>query len=153
MTQTRSTSIIDKLRSESHRVPAHMNIIDLTDSIKELDVPSDAPVFVDLGEGRIVTPDYPESYRGFYDQIAFGYYPPSDDGSATKARDFLQELEECCGKDFQGRNGNYYRMSIVTPVWFANYDKSEGYFPVSVEKRQDFGSGQWYLLIRIAKDV
>lgn len=61
-------------------------------------------------------PDYFNSYRGFYEQLALGY----DDQSAITVKELLERCNLANGGTFTGWKGGEYQMGSDTPIWAAN---------------------------------
>ncbi len=65
-------------------------------------------------------PTEPESYRGYYDHLAFGY--KNDRGNDfPKFIEFLKWSEESVGKVYEGYKGGKFLMGHDTPVWVSNW--------------------------------
>lgn len=56
------------------------------------------------------------SYRGYYDQLAFGY----NDEVTMSASEFLSMCNDAVGKTFSGYKGGEFKMGLDTPLWVAN---------------------------------
>jgi hypothetical protein len=69
-----------------------------------------------------VSPADVGSYRGYYDQLAVEW----TDESVMTVADFLTLLRNAVGATFEGYKGGEYRMTRDTPVWVANYGRSDG---------------------------
>jgi hypothetical protein len=68
-----------------------------------------------------LVPTSVDSYRGYYDHLAMGW---SADG-APKVADLLGRLREALGAVFTGYKGGEFRMDADTPMWVANYGRSD----------------------------
>jgi hypothetical protein len=60
------------------------------------------------------------SYRGLYNELAIGYALTEDTPLSVKARDFLEDLKNSVGREFEGWKGGEYLMGLDTPVWVSN---------------------------------
>jgi hypothetical protein len=56
-----------------------------------------------------------DSYRGFYDELAFK--PCAE----VKVGDLLKDARSCVGVTFDGYKGGEYTMHLNTPIWKAEY--------------------------------
>ena len=59
----------------------------------------------------------PDSYRGYYQDLAF------ERGPETTVSEVLRVCEGCKGKTFIGYKGGEFRMTGSTKVWMASYGK------------------------------
>ncbi len=85
--------------------------------IKELEkLPPDALICFDTG----AIPGKPLSYRGYYDELAFGY----DGAPRTTVADMLAYARNAMGRVFEGYKGGDYVMHENTPLWGASYGTS-----------------------------
>lgn len=62
----------------------------------------------------------PHSYRGFYDQLAF-----SPENYVTVGS-MLKHAKSAVGKTFEGYKGGHYTMTLLTPVFIADYGEYNG---------------------------
>lgn len=69
-------------------------------------------------------PTEPDSYRGFYDQLAFGWRAYDYQKPDAKVKDMLAWLKEAVGKTYTGYKGGEYVMSEDTMVWVDNTGKA-----------------------------
>lgn len=83
-------------------------------------MPQHENVFYDFGN---IEPTTLDSYRGYYDQLALGY---NDDGSREPitVATLLADCEQAVGRTYSGYKGGDYTMDRATPVWVANYGRS-----------------------------
>lgn len=63
----------------------------------------------------------PDSYRGYYDQLAF---EPTDQMMVVGR--LLADVKECVGRTFTGYKGGEYTMTERTSVWIARYGTTAG---------------------------
>lgn len=70
-----------------------------------------------LDPARVVKPGFgePDSYRGYYIDVAFEPVPEST------VAEMLAHAESALGKTFQGYKGGDYTMNEQTPCWVAAY--------------------------------
>lgn len=78
--------------------------------------PADQRVSFDFGG---LTPTKPDSYRGYYDHLAFGY---GED--AVTVADVLAWCRAAVGKTYEGYKGGDFTMGLHTPLWVAEYGRS-----------------------------
>jgi hypothetical protein len=83
---------------------------DLIAALKEL--PQEAAISFGFGE--------PDSYRGYYDQLAFA--PKAN----TTIGDMLRMAEKALGATFYGYKGGEYTMHEYTDCYIAEYGSSDG---------------------------
>lgn len=76
------------------------------------DKPDDMPVQFDDGSA----PGVPDSYRGYYSDLAFA--PSNEDVTVATLR---QRASEAIGETFEGYKGGDFIMSERTPLWKAGY--------------------------------
>lgn len=74
-------------------------------------------VYFDFGH---FAPTRLDSFRGYYEQLALGYA----EEEAPSVTELLAELRGALGKTFSGYKGGEYVMNGHTPVWAANYGRS-----------------------------
>lgn len=90
-------------------------------------LPADLLIAYDVGR----SPGEPDSFRGYYEQLAFGY---SYDTRRTVC-DVLRLAENAMGETFKGYKGGYFVMHEDTPLWAASYGiSSDGRRIVGVER-------------------
>ena len=70
--------------------------------------------------GGLVPDLAPDSYRGYYDQLAMGFEASKDYPSPTVA-DVLKSFKSAVDKEFTGYKGGEFIMTEKTPVWVSNY--------------------------------
>ena len=72
--------------------------------------------------GRVVRFGFsmPDSYRGFYDQVAFR---PAQNVTVAS---MLSYAREALGNTYTGYKGGEFTMDEHTDVWIAEYGQSEG---------------------------
>jgi hypothetical protein len=95
----------------------HLTLGGLIDALKGF--PAHAKVVFDFNDR--LSPCEPDSYRGYYSDLAFAACPEE-----LTVTNFLVMAEECLGKTFYGYKGGEYEMSKDTPLWQAGYG-STGY--------------------------
>ena len=61
-------------------------------------------------------PTTPHSYRGYYDDLAFG---SRELGEPVKADDFLKICKDALNNTFEGWKGGSYIMDARTPLWIS----------------------------------
>ena len=69
-----------------------------------------------------------QSYRGYYDHLALGYCFDDfihDDCQVTVEM-LVRLLNDAIGRTFTGYKGGDFTMGPRTPVWLANYGRSQG---------------------------
>jgi hypothetical protein len=81
--------------------------------------------------GRTVPDCAPDSYRGYYDQLAMGYEEEKEYPKPTVA-EVLASFKSAVNKEFGGYKGGTYTMTEKTPVWIANYGLTSGTVIVGV---------------------
>lgn len=91
-------------------------------------LPGYKPVLVDVG-GSLGEPD---SYRGFYEQLAFE--PVTEFRSVAEV---LADAEEARGKTFTGYKGGDFKMTGSTLIWVSKYGQSGGPRIIGVEDTPD----------------
>lgn len=64
----------------------------------------------------------PQSYRGFYEDLAF----EPVQGSVQTAGDLATVCDLALGKSFHGYKGGDFVMDRDTPLWISNYGESSG---------------------------
>lgn len=62
------------------------------------------------------SPGEPHSYRGYYQDLAF---EDLEAGATKTTAEFIEVLEGCVGKTFEGWKGGDFVMSEQTPLWRA----------------------------------
>lgn len=122
--------------ADAARLPLHrgMRLGQIIDALSSVD--ENANVQFDFGGFE---PTGIDSYRGYYSDLALSF---GETGMAAGA--LLCELRDADGGVFEGYKGGDYRMDRDTPVWVANYGRSDGVAVVAVE---DQG---WRVLLRTA---
>jgi hypothetical protein len=93
--------------------------------------PKDNEVYFNFGD---FFPMGIASYRGYYDQLALGYF--SDTESLNKPKlvsDWLNDLTLCIGKQFGGYKGGSYTMDKDTPIWVSNWGQATGTTVIGVQ--------------------
>ena len=70
-------------------------------------MPKDAVCAIGFGE--------PNSYRGYYDQVAFKPAPN------VLVRDMQVYVEDALSREFEGYKGGTYHYGQLTPVWIARW--------------------------------
>lgn len=75
---------------------------------------ADQDYIAPLGFGR------PDSYRGYYDHVAF---TPERNVSVAS---MLANARSAMGATFEGYKGGEYTMGEFAPCWIARYGSSEG---------------------------
>jgi hypothetical protein len=102
--------IVDAMakQSEMERAESQMTLGELISRLKE------------LGETEVDGFENPDSYRGYYSDLAF---VPT--GKKAKASELLAIAQECLGKEFTGYKGGEYTMTKVTPVWLGFYGTTQ----------------------------
>lgn len=61
-------------------------------------------------------PSKPHSYRGYYSDLAF-----EESNRIISSKEFIEVLEECIDKNFEGYKGSDFKMNKDTPLWKAEY--------------------------------
>lgn len=74
---------------------------------------------IDLAPTRL------DSYRGYYEDLAIGFEPPTEWNTPTVG-EFLLELEGAIGKTYCGWKGGEFLMGEDTIVWVATVGESSG---------------------------
>lgn len=70
-----------------------------------------------------LVPTEPDSYRGYYDHLAFGW---SDEEPPPTVATALGWLKEANGKTFCGYKGGNFTMGDTTPMWVARWGRAGG---------------------------
>jgi hypothetical protein len=86
---------------------------------------SDMPIVVDFTDSA---PGDFDSYRGYYEQIAF-----EEHGSHSTVAAFLREATEALGETMTGYKGGDFVMHRQTPVWASSYGRCSGMRLVGVD--------------------
>lgn len=71
-----------------------------------------------------------DSYRGYYEQLALGF---KEDASMTVS-ELLESAKKALGHTFEGYKGGFYTMFKNTPVWAANYGRSNSTAIIGVKE-------------------
>lgn len=58
----------------------------------------------------------PGSYRGYYSDLSF-----EGTSEIVSVGDFLSDLKDSLGKEFEGYKGGEFVMDEKTPLWFSSY--------------------------------
>ena len=82
----------------------------------------DSTVSYDFGG---FVPTGPDSYRGYYNHLSFGYAEYAQDKEVTVAA-LIEWCREASGKTLTGYKGGEFKMDDNTPLWAANYGQSHG---------------------------
>ncbi len=80
---------------------------------------ADGRLLVEFDTGG--APDNPHSYRGYYEDLAFGAAK-----SRVTAAEFLAMCENALGKEYQGYKGGEFVMGADTPLWRSEYGYASG---------------------------
>jgi hypothetical protein len=88
----------------------------------------DLVVYYGLG---YMCPGIPDSYRGYYNQLAFGI---QDETQPTVA-EVLAWARNAVGKTYEGYKGGTYTMTTDTKLWAAKYGESGGTMLVGVKHK------------------
>ena len=92
-------------------------------------MPQDAPIRFDIGGW----PGKPDSYRGYYEQLAF-----SCRGDGATVADVLAHARSAMGRVFEGYKGGKFVMHENTLVWGGSYGtSSDGRMIMGVENTLD----------------
>ena len=89
----------------------------LGDMIRLLDRVEKPETTVRFDFGRL-KPRELDSYRGYYDQLALGWWESEKDVTVAE---LLVECRKAVGNTFDGYKGGEYKMTLSTPLWVANY--------------------------------
>jgi hypothetical protein len=84
------------------------------------------------------------SYRGYYDQLALGW---KEEGLVTVG-DLLAECQSAIGQTYEGYKGGEFKMSKSTPVWAANYGRSDS---TAIKKIENLGDYHVIIVTRYMK--
>ena len=95
--------------AENARLSGQMTLGGLIDALKL--APPDAPCVFEDG----TSPYNPDSYRGKYEQLAFGSSPPAT------VKEVLRQADKAVGETFSGYKGGDYRMTRGTLINRAEY--------------------------------
>lgn len=96
------------VNEEKKRAETQMTLGELISRLKE------------LGNIDVDGFNKPDSYRGYYTDLAF---EPTH--KKEQASNLLEIAKECLGKKFYGYKGGEYTMTKITPVWFGFYGSTE----------------------------
>ncbi len=69
-------------------------------------------------------PTHLDSWRGAYDELALEFTWDSD-AKYPPVTEFLEELRGAIGKTYTGYKGRDFVMGKTTPIWVANYGRSD----------------------------
>ncbi len=97
---------------QSERSNYHVTLGELCQVLSA--APQDSKVVLD--HNLSVSPGSPDSYRGYYSDLAFA---PSSEPITVK--DFKAVCQDCLGKTFEGYKGGDYTMGPETPLWLSSY--------------------------------
>lgn len=78
------------------------------------------------------TPGTLQSYRGFYDHLAF---VPEGDARKT-VEEVLAECRKANGATFEGYKGGSYTMNDATPIWVSPYGEESSTAVVGVQDEE-----------------
>ena len=70
---------------------------------------------------------FPHSYRGYYEDLAFDLNELDENGNKNEivtVKEFIDVVEDCFDKHFEGWKGGEYLMKHDTPIWNAHYGSS-----------------------------
>lgn len=84
-------------------------------------VPEELPIKYDTGE----FPGPPDSYRGYYSDLALAIEPTENEEAPT-VKHLLGWMQEALGKTYQGYKGGDFVMDAQTPLWASNYGECNG---------------------------
>ncbi len=118
---------ITAMEERKVEVPKQLNIGDLCDLLRQLDV--SFGVAYDFSWFR---PDGIHSYRGDYSEVSLGYTM----GGSITVLEVLKLLKGAIGKAFPGWKGGMYQMRESTPVWVDNCGEGGGTGIVGVRKNE-----------------
>lgn len=130
----KACALADYLQAAREGTHKGMNLGEIIDALQSAEV--DATVCFDFGG---LEPTGVKSYRGYYSDLALGF---ADEG--MKAGELLTTLKAAVGAVFEGYKGGDFKMDRVTPVWVANYGRSDGVAIVGVENHG------WRVILRTA---
>lgn len=92
-------------------------------------------------EPKLVYFDFPEarptrlmSWRGAYEELALGF-TWNEEAEYPTVTELLEDLRGAIGKTFTGYKGGDFVMGKTTPIWVANYGRSDN--TAIVEVRDD----------------
>lgn len=89
----------------------------------------DALVLLDGGD---TSPSDPDSYRGYYSDLAFECVQP-----LRKVSELLVDVSDAIGATFQGYKGGDFTMHADTPLWVSHYGHASGTAMVAITTLPD----------------
>jgi len=98
------------------RADYHLTLGQAIDTLRKL--PNDTLVQFDWNE---LSPSSPDSYRGYYADLAFTW----TENSVTVGA-FLAECQRALGHTYEGYKGGAYYMDLNTPLWASPYGTTIG---------------------------
>lgn len=103
--------------------PTVQGLIDML--LPYYDVTPDADVYV---FGEVKLDGSLMSYRGYYDHLALGYCLDdwNNEECGITVKGLVKKLRHAIGQTFEGYKGGDFTMGPQTPVWLANYGRSQG---------------------------
>lgn len=108
----------------------HMTLGEMKERLENFN--SEAKIIYDFG-GYV--PSEPDSYRGYYEQLAFGIEDSNSYTSLPNVGDVLKWINEALdGKVFVGYKGGNYKMTADTPVWASNYGNNSHTAIVNIKR-------------------
>ena len=87
----------------------------------------------------VMSPGEPDSYRGYYDQLAISVQR----ASYSVAGDLLKTMKAALDKTFTGYKGGEYRMHLGTPLWLANHGEASGTRVTGIREAIGFWEITW----------
>lgn len=78
----------------------------------------DEKVYFDFGR---MYPTEINSYRGYYEDLAIGYTEDYRKNEPQSVAEFLNQLNACLGRSFQGYKGGTYVAGEDSAIWVANW--------------------------------
>jgi len=120
-------------RAESMKTSEQLTLGELILLFESLPNKED-PVNFDFGN---FYPTYLHSWRGSYAELAFGFEDEQGKDNPP-VEEILKQLKSALGKTFEGYKGGDFTMGKTTPIWVANYGKSNCTAVVGV-RRLDYG--------------
>ena len=84
-----------------------------------------------------LAPTVLESYRGYYEQLAFGWVDPADGNEYPTVAEVRGWLRDATKRSFTGWKGGTYSMTADTPLWVDNPGSATGTALVGVAGEYD----------------
>ena len=117
---TNNNKFANKMRTTIDKIP-QWTLGQLINELSKIDATDDCWVSFAFGD---LVPTKCSSWRGSYDEIAIGF-DRLEYNNRPMLKKFLQHLRNCVGETFIGYKGGEFKMDESTPIWVANYGRSD----------------------------